>query len=63
MQPFGPVATASIPVPALPALGGFTFHLQGWVFASGGNAFGVVTSNGLRIVIGPDGRRRRRSIS
>lgn len=52
MQAFGAAATSSIAIPSLPTLVGFTFYLQGWVLAPGVNALGIVTSNGLKIVLG-----------
>jgi len=48
-----PTAALSIPIPNNPALGGRSFYLQSGAFdASMQNAFGALTSNGVRLVIG-----------
>ena len=48
----GTAATASIAIPNDPAFAGFVFFLQGWGFAPGSNALGLVFSNGVRVQVG-----------
>ncbi|MCB9879247.1 MAG: hypothetical protein H6835_16750 [Planctomycetes bacterium] len=52
MQSFGTTAQTFIPLPSDPQVIGFVFFLQGWGFAPGFNAFGIATSNGLRVQVG-----------
>ncbi len=52
LQPLGQLATASFPVPALPALAGVRVFVQAAAFVPGVNPLGVLTSNGLDAQIG-----------
>jgi hypothetical protein len=47
-----PVATASAPIPNVPAAVGLAFFLQSWALAPTANPLGLLTSNGLRVQIG-----------
>ena len=44
-------ATYTLPIPAVLALSGMQFYLQGWVPDSGAPG-GIVTTNGMRVVLG-----------
>jgi len=46
------VAVHSIAIPVIPSITGFGFYLQGWVPDPPANAAGVITSNGLALMIG-----------
>jgi hypothetical protein len=52
MQFFGTAATAAFQLPNDPSQVGFTFFLQGWALVPAANPFGIVTSNGLRVIVG-----------
>lgn len=47
-----PAATASAPIPFVPAAVGVAFYLQSWAVVPGANPLGLLTSNGLRVQIG-----------
>jgi hypothetical protein len=46
------VATHSIAIPAIPAVTGFEFYVQGWLPDPSANAGGLITSNGLALTVG-----------
>lgn len=50
--PAGGVASQPFPVPLAPSLSGFTLASQALTLVPGVNAFGAMSSNGLRLVLG-----------